>query len=322
MAFKVVIPYHHYPDLSTETRILQPIGAEIIHTADLESPESVAAVRSADALMVSTERVSAELMDQMERCKIICRLGTGYDAIDVPAATARGIWVTYVPDYSIDEVSTHAISLLLTHNRRLPRLFEMVKSGIWWQRSEIDAIVRLSDLTYGVLGHGRIGMASARKGRGLGMRVIACDPYIDARRMTENGVTPVDFATLLRESDYLSLHVPLNDETRQIINDDALAQMKSSAILINTARGACVNIDDLLAAVQTGTIAGALLDVLPSEPPAPDHPIMHEPRIWITPHAAWYSEQSTDEVRVKGSQDVVRVLKGEMPRTPVNQVKQ
>ncbi len=322
MAFKVVIPYHHYPDLSTETGILRQIGARIIHTDNLQSEAAIAAVRTADALMVSTERVSAELIAQMERCKIICRLGTGYDAIDVAAATARGIWVTYVPDYSIDEVSTHAISLMLAHNRHLPRLFEMVKANIWWKRSEIDAIVRLSDLTYGVLGHGRIGTASARKGRGLGMRVIACDPYIDARRMIENGVTPVDFETLLHESDYLSLHVPLTDETRQIINAGALAQMKSNAVVINTARGACVDINDLLAAVQSGTIAGALLDVLPTEPPAPEHPIMHEPRIWITPHAAWYSEQSTNEVRVKGSEDVARVLRGDVPRTPVNQVKQ
>jgi len=319
MTFTIAITYSHYPDLSTETRILQQLDVEIIQTHGLETEEARAIACRADALMVSTDRVSADLIDQMERCKIICRLGTGYDAIDVSAATARGIWVTYVPDYSIDEVSTHAISLMLAHNRHLPRLFEMVKTNIWWKRGEIDAIVRLADLTYGVLGYGRIGSVSARKARGLGMRVIACDPFIDQSLMSDAGITPVDFNTLLCESDYLSLHVPLTDQTRRIINAEALAKMKPSAILINTARGAAVDIDALLAAVQSGTIAGATLDVLPSEPPAPDHPIMREPRIWITPHAAWYSEQSTEEVRIKGTQDVVRVLRGESPRTPVNQ---
>ena len=318
MTFTVVIPYHHYPDLSVEAGILQQIGAEIIHTPNLVSPESWEAARSADALMVSIERVPAELINQMERCKIICRLGTGYDAIDVPSATARGIWVTYVPDYSIDEVSTHAISLMLAHNRRLPQLFEMVKTNVWWQPATIDPIIRLSTLTYGVLGHGRIGTKSARKARGLGMRVIACDPFIPQESITANGATPVDFTTLLRESDYLSLHVPLNEQTKNIINRDSLAQMKPGAFLINTARGAAVDVDALLAAVKAGTIAGAALDVLPTEPPSPDHPIMHEPRIWLTPHAAWNSAQSTEEVRVKGSHDVVRVLRGEAPRTPVN----
>jgi len=238
----------------------------------------------------------------------------GNHLFDVP----RGIWVTYVPDYSIDEVSTHAISLMLAHNRRLPQLFEMVRTNIWWQPATIDPIVRLSTLTYGVLGHGRIGSESARKARGLGMRVIACDPFIPQANIAANGAMPVDFVTLLRESDYLSLHIPLNPQTTKIINRDSLAQMKPSAFLINTARGAAVDVDALLAAIQNGTIAGAALDVLPSEPPAPNHPIMHEPRIWLTPHAAWNSAQSQEEVRVKGSQDVVRVLRGEPPRTPVN----
>ncbi len=321
MTLTVAITYNHYPDLSTEAGILQQVGAEIVHIRNLDTEAAWAAASAADALMVSIERVPAELINRMERCKIICRVGTGYDAIDIPAATARGIWVTNVPDYSIDEVSTHAISLMLAHNRHLPTLFEMVRSGIWWKPSALEPITRLGDLTYGVLGHGRIGSASARKARGLGMRVIACDPFIDPRIMSDAEVTPVDFDTLLRESDYLSLHVPLTDQTRNIINGEALAKMKASAILINTARGAAVDVDALVEAIQSGKVAGAALDVLPTEPPAPDHPVMHEPRIWLTPHAGWYSEQSGEEVRVKGAQDVVRVLRGEPPRTPVNQLK-
>jgi D-3-phosphoglycerate dehydrogenase len=319
MTFTVAVAYTHYPDLSTEAGILQQIGAEIVHVRNL-TPDTWGAARTADALMVSIERVPAELINTLERCKIICRVGTGYDAIDIPAATARGIWVTNVPDYSIDEVSSHAISLMMAHNRRLPTLFQMVRANDWWKPSDLQPIIRLGDLTYGVLGHGRIGSESARKARGLGMRVIACDPYIDQQVMSDAGVTPVDFDTLLRESDYLSLHVPLTDGTRQIINSEALAKIRPGAFVINTARGACVDVDALLEAVRSGRITGAALDVLPTEPPAPDAPVMHEPRIWLTPHAGWYSEQSSEEVRVKGADDVVRVLQGNPPRTPVNQL--
>ncbi len=317
---KVVIAYNQFPDLSTEAGILQQIGAEIVHVGSLDTEASWEAARSADALMVSIQRVPAALINTLERCKIICRIGTGYDTIDIPAATARGIWVTYVPDYSIDEVATHSVSLMLAHNRRLPRLFEMVRTNVWWKPTMIDPIVRLTDLTYGVLGHGRIGTASARKARGLGMRVLACDPFIPQKTITANGAIPVDFDTLLRESDYLSLHVPLTDLTRNVINRDSLAKMKPRAFLINTSRGAAVDETALIEAVRNGTIAGAGLDVLQTEPPPPDHPFMNEPRIWLTPHAGWYSEQSTEEVRVKGTQDVVRVLRGELPRTPVNQL--
>jgi D-3-phosphoglycerate dehydrogenase / 2-oxoglutarate reductase len=316
----VVIAYNQFPDISTEERILSQTGAAIIHTGTLDTDEALEAVRTADALMVTTHKLTADFINTLEQCKIICRIGTGLDSIDIPAATERGIWVTNVPDYSVDEVSTHAVALMLAHHRRLPRMFEMVQTDVWWDKNAIEPIRRLTTLTLGVLSYGRIGRTTAIKGRGLGMRVIAHDPYIANEAMAADGVEPVSLDELFARSDYLSLHTPLTDSTRNIINRASLATMKPTAFLINTARGALVDEDALLEAVHSGVIAGAALDVLQKEPPSADHPLRSDPRIWLTPHAGWYSEDSSDDVRVKGTEDVVRVLNGQAPRTPANSV--
>ncbi|RIK46958.1 MAG: hydroxyacid dehydrogenase [Chloroflexi bacterium] len=315
----VVIAYPGFGDISVESHLLQAAGLEVVHTQTTTTPAAQAAMRQADAVMVTIQPVSAEMIAGMERCRIISRVGTGLDAIDIPAAAARGIWVTYVPDYSIDEVSTHAITLLLAQARGLAPLLDSTRRGEWDQRPA-GVVQRLSDQTLGVVGFGRIGQAAAAKGRGLGLRVIAHDDYVPENIFAAAGVERVDLATLLAESDYISLHAPLTDATRRLINARTLAQMKPSAYLINTARGPLVDEEALLAAVRGGQIAGAALDVLATEPPAPDHPLLHEPRILITPHIAWYSEAAKHDVRVRGAEEVIRVLQGQPPRAPVNQV--
>ena len=171
-----------------------------------------------------------------------------------------------------------------------------------------------------MIGCGRIGQATAVKGRGLGLDIIVYDPYVDAAAMAELGVRVVDLETLLRTADYISLHSPLTEETRHLMNAETLAMMKPTAYLVNAARGGLVDEDALLAAVQNGQIAGAALDVLAVEPVAADHPFLQEERILLTPHAGWYSEESKVDVRVQGAEEVVRVLRGERPRAPVNQL--
>jgi D-3-phosphoglycerate dehydrogenase len=291
----------------------------VVAAEDINSPEAIANFGDADALMVTIHEVGPEIMDQMPKCKIICRIGTGMDAIDIPAATERGIWVTNVPDYSIDEVSTHAIALLLAQVRNLFRHRALSQTGTWRYQTE-RPIRRLAGQTLGILGLGRIGSASAKKGHGLGLNVIAHDPYLPGERFEELGVRKVDFDTLLRESDLLTLHVPLTDETRKIINAEALAKMKPTAFLANTARGDVVDIDALVEAVRNGVIAGAGIDVLPTEPPPPDHPVLHEEGIIVTPHIGWASNEAGHDVRERGSQEVVRVLQGNRPRYPWNEV--
>ncbi|MEA2511966.1 MAG: D-3-phosphoglycerate dehydrogenase / 2-oxoglutarate reductase [Thermomicrobiales bacterium] len=316
---RVVIAYAKPGEAPVEEEILRAAGIEVVLTGELESESARTAAREAEALMVGLNRISADLMDELTRLKIVTRVGTGVDAIDIPAATTRGIWVTNVPDYSIDEVSTHAISLVLAQARMLFPHRVAGRDGRWRYRAETP-IRRFAGQTLGVLGMGRIGSASARKGRGLGLEVIAHDPYLPDERFEELGVRRVDFDTLMRESDFLTLHVPLTDETRRIVDARALSLMKPTAYLVNTARGEVIDVDALVEAVHAGTIAGAGIDVLPEEPPAADHPILHDDRIIVTPHIGWASVEAGHDSKVRGSEDVVRVLRGERPKYPINEI--
>lgn len=315
---RVVVGYPGFGDIEIEKEILAGVDAEVIHAGATDTPAARDAIRHADALMVTIQPVTADLIGSMARCRLIARVGTGLDAIDLDAATQHGVWVTYVPDYSIDEVSTHAIALLLAQARGLVPLLRATRAGKW------DAagihVRRLQGQVLGLLGCGRIGLATAAKGQGLGLTVIAYDPYAPVDTLSAAGVRAVDLPTLLAESDFLSLHAPLTRDNRHIINAAALTQMKPSAYLINTARGPLIDEDALLAAVRSGIIAGAALDVLSVEPPAAASPLLAEERILVTPHNAWYSEEAKVDVRRRGAEEVVRVLRGEPPRAPANRV--
>jgi len=306
-------------DLAVERSVLQQIDVNIVHTGNLTEPDALAAVTSADALMVTLERVTAPIIESMTRCQVISRAGTGLDTIDIPTATARGIWVAYVPDYSIDEVSTHAIALLLAQARGIVPLVQSTQRGEW-DATHAGTLNRFCEQTLGIVGFGRIGQATAAKGRGLGLRVLVTDPLINEEAAQRIGAEVVDQATLARESDYISLHTPLLESTRHLVDAHFLALMKPTAYLINAARGPLVDETALLNAVRTGIIAGAALDVLTTEPPAVDHPLLNEPRILLTPHSAWYSEEAKIEMRRRAAEEVVRVLQGRPPRVPANQL--
>ncbi len=317
----VVIAYSGFGDLEVETEVLRAIDAQIVHTGELTSSAALAAVAQADALMVALEKVTAEVIAAMPRCRVISRAGTGLDSINIPAATAQGIWVAYVPDYSIDEVSTHAIALLLAQARGIPTQVQSTRTGQW--ASQVSApLYRLKDKTLGVVGFGRIGQATAEKGKGLGLKVIVHDPYADHAAAARLGVEVIGLEQLTRQSDFISLHTPLNDATHHLVNAEFLARMKPTAYLINAARGPLIDEAALLQAVRGGQIAGAGLDVLTVEPPAPDHPLLQEPRILVTPHSAWYSEEAKIDLRTRCAEEVVRVLSGQPPRFPANQINQ
>lgn len=313
----VVVAHESYVISELEFDAFGAIGASVMQTGNLETAEALAEARKADALMVTIQPVEAALIASLSNCKIIARVGTGLDAIDIPAATERGIWVTSVPDYSIDEVSTHAIALLLNRARRLPAMFASVKAGRWYDAETIEPAPRLQGQVLGLIGYGRIGRTVAAKARGLGLDVIVYDPFIEINE-AHDMVKQVELDELLKSADFISLHTPLSDSSRHIINGAALEKMKPSAYLINTARGELIDEAALLAAAQSGGIAGAALDVLTVEPPPPDFPLLHDERIAITPHAGWYSEASKLDVRVKAIDDVLRVLTGRAPRSPVN----
>ncbi|MFN8492597.1 MAG: C-terminal binding protein [Caldilineaceae bacterium] len=316
---KVLIAYPGFGDLTVETQILRQIDAEIQHIGNLTSPEALAAVKQADAVMVTLQKVTADIINSMERCRVISRAGTGLDTIDVDAATAKGVWVAYVPDYSIDEVSAHAIALLMVQARGIVPLVQNTRSG-QWDNMASGPVYRLKGQTLGVVGFGRIGQATAEKGKGLGLNVIVYDPFLNQAAADRLGVRAVDLETLTRTSDYISLHTPLIEETRHIVNAAFLSKMKPTAYLINAARGPLIDEQALLDAVRAKQIAGAALDVLAVEPIAPDSPLLKEERILITPHAAWYSEEAKIDLRTRCAEEVVRVLSGQKPRSPVNQL--
>jgi D-3-phosphoglycerate dehydrogenase len=274
---------------------------------------------SADAIITEMHPVTDAMMANFERCRIIACASTGYDYVDHVSAGKRGIWVTNCPGYCTDEVATHTIALLLSQVRRLPQTRAFVRNNEWDPRMA-RPIHHPHMQTLGIIGWGRIGRAVSAKALALGFKVIADDPYVDPKQMLDAGVTPADKESVMRESDYVSLHTPLTAETRGMMDTHLLRMMRPSAYLINTARGLLIDETALLEAVQSGKIMGAALDVLASEPPAPDHPFLHDERFFITPHSAWCSEESDAAVWEWAARNVASALRNEKPAHAVNQI--
>ncbi len=317
--FKVVVTDSVFPHLETERRLLAEVGAELVALQAHREEELLEAVADADALLVCFAPVTGRVVQAARRCKVIARYGIGVDNVDVRTATARGIVVTNVPDYCVEEVGDHALALLLACARRVVWLDRTVRAGRWDARDAVP-VRRLSGQTLGLVGFGKIPRLVARKAQAFGLRVLAFDPYVDPSAMRELGVDPTGLRPLLERSDYVSLHAPLTPQTEGLVDEAALRWMKPTAFLINTARGRIVDEAALVRALEHGWIAGAALDVLPSEPPPQDHPLRRLPNVILTPHVAFYSEESLQELQRKAAEEVVRVLTGQPPRYPVNRV--
>jgi len=276
--------------------------------------------QQADAIITEMHPVTDDMMATFDRCRIIACASTGYDYVDYASAAQRSIWVTNCPGYCTDEVATHTIALLLSQARRLPQVRKLARANEWDPRPA-RPIHHPRTQTVGIIGWGRIGKAVSAKAMALGFKVIANDPYVDPKQMLDAGVTPADKETIMRDSDYVSLHTPLTDETNHMIDARLLSLMRPWAYLINTARGLLIDEAALLEVIQNEKIAGAALDVLISEPPAPDHPFLHDDRFFITPHTAWCSEESDAAVWEWAALNVASALRGEKPPHAVNQIK-
>ena len=256
-------------------------------------------------------------MRPLERCRVISRTGIGVDNVDIEAATEKGIVVTRVPDYCIDEVSDHALGLLFALARKIPLANSRVHAGQW----SVDLVIplhRLRGQTLGLAGFGQIPRALAPKAQALGLSVIAYDPYVSEEAMAAMGVRQVGFEQLLAESDHISVHAPLTSETHHMFNREAFQGMKPGAVLINTARGPLVDEEALVDALEAGELAGAGLDVLEQEPPASGSRLLGRSDVILTPHTGFYSEESLLDLQVKAAEEILRVLQGEKPRNPVN----
>jgi D-3-phosphoglycerate dehydrogenase / 2-oxoglutarate reductase len=298
-----------FPFDAEDRATLADAGVELRELAGHAPGEVVSAAKGADAVFVYYARFPRETIQKLDGVRVLARCGTGYDNIDVIAARERGIEVVYVPDYGMDDIADHALALLLACARRIAESDRAVRAGAWPSYAALVPMFRLRGRTLGVLGYGRIGRNLAEKARALGLRVLAHDPYV-AEASTDREV-------LFRESDFVSVHVPLTEETRHSVGREDIALMKPTAILINTARGPIVDTTALAEALIEGRLGGAGLDVFEETPLPADHPLRRCENAVLTPHSAAYTEEALAEVRKRPLADALRVLRGDPPINPV-----
>lgn len=315
---KVLSLGHRFTSLDIERGVLEGL-AEVVDGNQLEHPERKAILAEAAAVLLGTRAaLEAEVIQTMANCRLIVRYGAGVDNIDVLQATRQSIQVASVPDYCIEEVSDHTLALLLAAHRRLLPASRETRSG-GWGTSVMQGVARLSLLSVGMVGFGRVGQEVARKVRPLVANVLAFDPLVAPGRIEAAGAQAVDFPTLLAAADFITLHCPLTPKTRHLFDGAALEQMKPSAWLINTARGEIIDERALLEALRQGQIAGAALDVFTQEPPDPGSPLLALDNVIATPHVAFYSVHAIEDLQRHAAEQVRDMLTGQTPRGLINE---
>jgi D-3-phosphoglycerate dehydrogenase len=318
--YKVVVINPGFESYHLEREILEPAGAEVIvaerdcHTEDL----IISTAANADAILVREGPVTRRVIEALKQLKIIARYGVGVDNVDFETARQHKIYVSIVPNYGNEDVSDHAMALMLACIRTLPIRDRNVRSGIF-ETDIVSEIHRTTGRNLGIIGYGKIARVFHRKWQGfLPARVLVYDPLVDEETITENGAEKVDLNLLLEESDYISIHAPLTADTRHIINASALKQMKPTAVIVNTSRGAIIDTVALAQALEQGEIFAAGIDVFEKEPLPTDHPLASLPNVILTPHLAWYSKESTLDLQGGAAREVQRVLTGNRPQNWIN----
>jgi len=310
--------YLKFFDLEFFHQKCKEANARLVPFKEFDEEKFKREISDADAIVVIDRPLQEEHLQVMNRCKIILALEVGYDFIDVETATQRGIIVSNVPTYGTEQVAVHALALLLACQRQLKTLMEETSAG-GWNYNVCKPLWEVKGKRLGIIGLGRIGRSLAKKVQGLELELIAYDPYLSDDVFELLGVRRCyDLDDLLEEADIISLHVPLTPETHHMIGEEELAKMKKRAILINTCRGKIVDGEALFKALNEGEIAGAGLDVLEKEPPSADDPLLSCRKLIVTPHSAWYSEESLERLKTIGMDEIVRVLNGKRPRFVVN----
>jgi D-3-phosphoglycerate dehydrogenase len=316
---KIVITDYRFPDVDQERRAVEAAGGTLV-TGQAVNEEQVAKLcRDADGVLNARAPVTRRAIAAMERCRIIVRYGIGVDTIDVAAATERGIFVANVPDYCLDEVSDHALALLLMLSRQMIPSIALAREDTW-PVARMPPLRRLRGQTCGLVGCGRIGSLLAGKVSALGMRVIIHDPYLSEERARDMGAELVSLDALLARADFISLHAPLTGETRNLFDAAAFSKMKKTASIVNTARGGLIDEAALLAALDAGQISGAGLDVVESETavtPVRTALVIH-PKIIVTAHTAWLSQQARATLQLRAIEQALACLRGETPYGLIN----
>jgi D-3-phosphoglycerate dehydrogenase len=317
MPFKVLVTDYAWPSLDIEREILAEADAELVVAERGDEEELIGLAPPSSAILTNWKRLPAAALDAAPECLLVSRYGVGVDNIPVGRATELGILVSNVPDFCLEEVSDHAMALLLACARRVVTAAVTTREGRW-DLDAIRGVPRLRGQTLGLVGFGNIGQRVVPKAHGFGLRVLAYTPRVTPGPGPGGVELTNDLDRLLAESDYVSIHAPATPDTRGLIGEAQLRRMKPSAYLVNTSRGALVDEAALERAVREGWIAGAALDVLSEEPPLPTHPLLRLENVIVTPHAAFYSEAAIVELQTKAAKNVATVLRGEVPATVVN----
>jgi len=311
---------HVFDDVSVVREILGGV-AEVVERQCTTEDEAVSVVRGADAvLVVNYAPVSLRVIEAMDRCRIISRFGIGVDAVDIAAATQKGIPVTNVPDYCLDEVSDHAVAMLLHLERRLSQADAGVRAALRYRPQDLKPIRGLTGAVGGIIGLGRIGRLTARKLAAFGMQVIFFDPFVSGDWRGEGwAARKVDLDTLMRESDAIILHAPATAESRHCINRRTLGLARKAPIIVNVGRGELVDTAALVAAVRAGNVSAAGLDVLEdADRLEPSAEVLHVDRILLSPHSAWYSEKALTRLQAAAATSVREALSGKIPSHCIN----
>ena len=315
---KVVVLSKYTSGYEYEIKALKQIpDAEFIISPAVEEDDVIEAIRDAEVVLFTATKINERVINSLERCKLILRYGIGYDNVDLAAAAARGIYVCNAPKYGVIDVAEHALSLIFATAKMTVRMNDRVRDGAWGSGG-MGPFIRLSGKTLGIWGFGNIGRALCKMVSGLGMRVITCDPYVSEETARECGAEKVELDEMLSLSDFVSVHMPLNDKTRHSVNGEIFAKMKKTAIIINTSRGAVIDEQALIEALENKTIAGAGLDVFEDEKSPVDKRLTSARNVALTPHVAWNTDVAVTAIHEEVGNNVVRYLKGERPESIVN----
>jgi len=313
----VLVTDYTWPSTAPEAEVLAEVSATLLLAQTGSEDELLSLVPQADAILTCFKKVSAAVIRAGEKLQVVGRYGIGVDNIAVDEATRLGIPVTNVPAYCLDEVAEHTLTLVLAAARKICQYNAAVHAGDWSLQTGMP-IYRLNGRTLGIVGFGKIGQTLAAKARAFGLHVLANDGHKNADIIRQRGAEPATLDNLLRQADFLSLHLPLAPDTRGILDAERLRSMKPTAFVINTSRGGLIDTDALVHGLQNGWIAGAALDVFDPEPLPADHPLLALPNVIATPHMAFYSEESVYDLEVQAAHNVAAVLSGYKPAHIVN----
>lgn len=314
---KVYVTDFEFPNLQFEENVILPIDAELIGVQCKTEEDVIEKCKDAVGLINQYAPISRKVMESLPNLKIVARYGVGVNTIDLPAATDLGIIAANVPDYCMDEVSDHAMALILACARKVVLMNNEVKNGNWDYKVSIP-LYRVRGKNLGLLSFGRIAQTLAKKALAFGMNLLVFDPYVPESVAKEFGAKLVSLEELLKEADFVSVHSPLTPETEHMISNKEFSMMKKTAFIVNTGRGPVIDEEALKKALEEGLIAGAGLDVIEVEPPSADNPLLKMNNVVLNPHVAWYSVEAEEELRTKAARNVAEVLQGYFPKYLVN----